>query len=665
MISEVTRREGCRKCPSSIKEIDIKRFGPSILELGRGTYGVVTLHFDESSDTDSDKSLDTVVIKSTIPDPNDFYVTALKSDAVTEIATLSVLQGHPNIVKMIGFNLHSVKISSKEKGVEPMRVESSIVLESAVGSLADLINDRKISGDNELTKKIMYQIIRGMNWMHKNNILHRDLKSDNILLVARGSTEGTIAVTDFGMARSGPFQWLKLKLHVATRWYKAPELYIQEFSATPARYGAPSDVWSVGMIFWDILAPNSKAASYLRGNNPTVQLWKQFRAVVGSFVPETIDYKDFGFSGEAKDLKKMFAAQSRFDCKREHPDMTAEQLNEFYNMWFIVDPVQTTTARERFESKIGRISDDAWDLLSGLLAFNPKDRFSMKDALAHKYFDSIRDAIVENQPTPKIVPTLFEECNSITPKYWMVISRWLWEKKIDVQPAAFFLCLHIMRCLLSSEKSIEAKYLMLYAAASMGLAVLYMEDNRCRFTLQYAASEISTGGWSIEDIIEEQKKIFLKVGTKLHLPTSWVELMKLMEATYSNEEITKLNAKVVASVLAVLEMSSLSLKISASELAEIAFDLLHGKIRQKHASLIEEVQKLYKNELKDKNVEFPKELEGIIMNVKKTATVKDILKAKPATLKVPSRSSTIKRESSMMRATPFSKPEASPKELIL
>ena len=67
----------------------------------------------------------------------------------------------------------------------------------------------------------MYQLLRGLKYIHSANILHRDLKPNNILV----NRECDLAICDFGLARiSYELEDKDMTQYVVTRWYRAPEL---------------------------------------------------------------------------------------------------------------------------------------------------------------------------------------------------------------------------------------------------------------------------------------------------------------------------------------------------------------------------------------------------------------------------------------------------------
>ena len=100
----------------------------------------------------------------------------------------------------------------------------------------------------------IYQICRGVKYIHSANVLHRDLKPGNLLVNA----DCELKICDFGLARgysdtpdpSGGF----MTEYVATRWYRAPEIMLSFKSYTKAsiRFNVV-DMWSVGCILAELL----------------------------------------------------------------------------------------------------------------------------------------------------------------------------------------------------------------------------------------------------------------------------------------------------------------------------------------------------------------------------------------------------------------------------
>ena len=92
----------------------------------------------------------------------------------------------------------------------------------------------------------LYQLLRGLKYIHSCNVLHRDLKPSNLLV----NENCDLKITDFGLSRGvNPSDCLDfLTEYVVTRWYRAPEIVLSSDTYTKA-----VDMWSVGCIFGELL----------------------------------------------------------------------------------------------------------------------------------------------------------------------------------------------------------------------------------------------------------------------------------------------------------------------------------------------------------------------------------------------------------------------------
>ena len=92
----------------------------------------------------------------------------------------------------------------------------------------------------------MYQFLQALSYLHKNMIMHRDLKTSNLLL----TNKHEIKLTDFGLARQLQFgDKNRYTVEVMTLWYRPPELLLGK-----SEYRTETDVWSAGCIFGELLA---------------------------------------------------------------------------------------------------------------------------------------------------------------------------------------------------------------------------------------------------------------------------------------------------------------------------------------------------------------------------------------------------------------------------
>lgn len=107
-----------------------------------------------------------------------------------------------------------------------------------------------IKSDQPLTEEhykfFLYQLLRGLKYIHSAKIVHRDLKPRNLLV----NSNCDLKICDFGLARP-LFKNTKANVlteYVATRWYRAPELLLSAM-----HYTTSVDMWSVGCIFAEML----------------------------------------------------------------------------------------------------------------------------------------------------------------------------------------------------------------------------------------------------------------------------------------------------------------------------------------------------------------------------------------------------------------------------
>lgn len=112
--------------------------------------------------------------------------------------------------------------------------------------LHKLLKTQKLT--NEYVCYFLYQILRGLKYIHSANVLHRDLKPSNLLL----NSNCDLKICDFGLARVADPDHDHagfLTEYVATRWYRAPEIMLNS-----RRYTKAVDIWSVGCILAEMLS---------------------------------------------------------------------------------------------------------------------------------------------------------------------------------------------------------------------------------------------------------------------------------------------------------------------------------------------------------------------------------------------------------------------------
>eukprot|EP00357_Protocruzia_adherens_P032606 CAMPEP_0114995068 /NCGR_PEP_ID=MMETSP0216-20121206/13508_1 /TAXON_ID=223996 /ORGANISM="Protocruzia adherens, Strain Boccale" /LENGTH=567 /DNA_ID=CAMNT_0002359037 /DNA_START=333 /DNA_END=2036 /DNA_ORIENTATION=- len=151
---------------------------------------------------------------------------------------------HPKIVSFYGI-CNTTKPTDKEKSI-------CMVMEYMQrGSLHELIHRKRLSFSYTQTIKLLKDVSQAMIYMHERNILHRDIKSANILVDDNFNAK----LCDFGLAKSEKdVKQTEYHSRVGTPNWMAPEILKQEM------YTRAADVYSFGLIAWELVeekVPNS------------------------------------------------------------------------------------------------------------------------------------------------------------------------------------------------------------------------------------------------------------------------------------------------------------------------------------------------------------------------------------------------------------------------
>ncbi|XP_015114835.1 cyclin-dependent kinase-like 4 [Diachasma alloeum] len=289
--------------------------------VGEGSYGIVMKckHRDTGQ---------IVAIKKFLETEEDVHVRKM---AYREIRMLKKLH-HDNLVKMIEVFRRRKRFYLVFEYLDHTVLDE---LEAASGGLGPHVSKRHI-----------FQVVRGLNFCHTNHIMHRDVKPENILV----SPNGVIKLCDFGFARfvSGPNE--SCTDYVATRWYRAPELLVGD-----SRYGRPVDVWALGCLYAEMVTGDP----LFPGESDVDQLF-QITKVLGGLCSKHQAMINRGFSGFPNRLSKR---SSTSDDSHSNVN-TARPLRSLFPKWAPL----------------------AIDFLSHCLRLDPEIRPSCATLLQHQFF---------------------------------------------------------------------------------------------------------------------------------------------------------------------------------------------------------------------------------------------------------------------------------------
>lgn len=337
---------------------------------------------------------------------------------------------HRNISKLYdiwpGDRTKEERVSSSGRIVPPGRITSVYVVMELMETDLKKLYESPTTFNEDQVKHILYQILKGCEFMHKAYILHRDLKPANILL----DSECNAKVCDFGLARSvhghktgeqmlnedakeelSPdkdrgtiMERLKdtrkerkhmkreLSPHVVTRWYRSPELILMEKD-----YGRKIDVWSVGAIFAEMLTmmeqndmPYNRRKPFFPGRScyplsPDKKKGQEKKRKVGDEDQLNIIIQKIGPLTE-DDMSFLSASKQSHYLKQFEIDHKGDSFEELFP-W---------------------AEASAIDLLKKMLNFNPYFRPSVAECLEHEYFDDQEKYDEEGEIDPDKIDVQFE-----------------------------------------------------------------------------------------------------------------------------------------------------------------------------------------------------------------------------------------------------------------
>ncbi|XP_029651079.1 mitogen-activated protein kinase 7-like [Octopus sinensis] len=308
-------------------KFDLEGTGYSAVEkIGIGAYGVVCSAVQS-------RTGDKVAIKK-IPNVFDHWVVTKRT--YREIKILKHFK-HDNIISIRDI------LKPKEGPVDFRDIY--VVLDLMESDLRQIIYSKQPLTEEHI-RYFLYQILRGLKYIHSANVVHRDLKPNNLLV----RENCHLRIGDFGMARgihSSLFDGTNnfLTHYVATRWYRAPEIMFSLLE-----YGSAMDMWSVGCIFAEMLG-----RKHLFPGKDYIKQAQLIIEILGSPSEKFL-------SACQSDLIKKFLIQ--LGNKKPVP-------------WSTLYP---------------KASRKALDLLSKLLVLVPSDRFTVEQALRHPYLSVYHDS---------------------------------------------------------------------------------------------------------------------------------------------------------------------------------------------------------------------------------------------------------------------------------
>ncbi|KAL5713313.1 mitogen-activated protein kinase [Ranunculus cassubicifolius] len=337
-------------------EIDTK-YVP-IKPIGRGAYGIVCSSVNRETN-------EKVAIKK-IHNVFENRVDALRT--LRELKLLRHLR-HDNIIALKDVMVPIHKTSFKDVYLVYELMDTD--LHQIIKSSQELSNDH--------CQYFLFQLLRGLKYLHSANILHRDLKPGNLLVNANCD----LKICDFGLARTSSGKGQFMTEYVVTRWYRAPELLL-----CCDNYGTSIDVWSVGCIFAELLGRKPIF--------PGTECLNQLKLIINVLGSQSESNLEFIDNPKARKYIKTLPYSHGAPFTRLYPK---------------ANPL-------------------AIDLLQKMLVFDPSKRISVTEALQHPYMSALYDP---NSNPPAQVPIDLDIDEDLGEE---MIREMMWEEMLEYHPEA-------------------------------------------------------------------------------------------------------------------------------------------------------------------------------------------------------------------------------------
>ena len=404
----------------TIKEV--KSYGEPDKILGEGSFGVVTLH------TVNGKKYAVKKMK-LIEDGT------MISSSIREIAILQRMN-HPNVIEIESYSI------SERFGDFDLKIATEYM---DSGELSDYIRSEKFN-PNTQSRSLVYQMLCGVAYMHSLDILHRDLKPQNILL----NRAGKLKIADFGLSRAlGCVDPAGKTVQVVTVWYRPPELL---YGGRISQYGLSLDMWSVGCIIYEILTGVVLFSGYT-----DTKMRKLFPLLLGSPTEKV-------WPG----VSKMPYYDPNIKIKAER-----ERIKGYITLY-----------GDKPKIKNKKVADEWFEIIMSLLTYDPQKRSTALETLKRPFFNSVRD--LSREPTQHTclenlylveTPIKFITNPNLDRVMFFIVSNWLLGVKIRfrLKIRTYYIGLYLMDYLNSNFLDIDTKNYQLYGTVCLYLASTYNE----------------------------------------------------------------------------------------------------------------------------------------------------------------------------------------------
>lgn len=308
--------------------------------IGSGAYGLVCSAVDTVNNT-----------KVAIKKLNRPFQTATHAKRTFRELRLLKHMHHENIIGLLDVFYHGDTLDTFQ--------QIYLVTHLMGADLNNIIRTQRLT--DEHVQFLVYQMLRGLKYIHSAGVIHRDLKPSNLAV----NEDCELRILDFGLARPAESE---MTGYVATRWYRAPEIMLNWM-----HYNMTVDIWSVGCIMAELLT----GRTLFPGSDHIHQL---------NLIMEILGTPSDEF------MKKISSESARNYIK----SLKVMKRRDFKDVFRGANPL-------------------AIDLLEKMLELDADKRITAEQALAHPYLEKYSDP--SDEPTSQLYDQSFEDMDLETERW--------------------------------------------------------------------------------------------------------------------------------------------------------------------------------------------------------------------------------------------------------
>lgn len=287
-------------------------------------------------------------------------------------------------------------------------------------NLQDMLNryeNKKEYISQDLIMKIIKGALNGLSYLHKNNILHRDVSLDNIMIE---KNTNNIKITDFGLSAYYQENFYQLKSVVGRKTYVCPEIYHAHANKqNRANYSSKCDIFSLGVVMFKLMTfsypivlnyRNLANNDYKKEIDPNIYN-RQLNQIIMDMLEENPDKRPT--CDEMKyALNKIFNDEIKIN-NNNSINSKKSAFSSVINCLSNIDQIYEYLIENKRNKNNKKLSQDLFSVIKSFIEVLEKSKYTLNNELINSFIEKVSEKITcfkgEKNMTPQfIIKTFFD-----------------------------------------------------------------------------------------------------------------------------------------------------------------------------------------------------------------------------------------------------------------